>query len=313
MPWVRLDDHFPHHRKVRGLSDPAFRLHIEALCWCASNLTDGFVPASDLLDVASARRPLKFVPELVVRRSWHLADELCDSKKCPAHPTRRPDEVGDGWLIHDYFEYQPTKAKVLKERADNAARQQKWRDKHSQTESGSEHNGIRNGVTDSVSADPPSRPVSKGAGLDAGHTGSQSVRAGAHTREAGRWLSNEYGLTDDEAFSVWSEVDRRATAPVKHPVAYLRSMAKNGTLADIVAAVIDAAERQSPPEPEPVLYAVPDEPEPLPEPEPERPVTAPVPRDQSQAFAHFRVCKTVRCTRCADISDRWPDLRRSGT
>lgn len=129
MPWVRFDDQFPIHRKVSGLSDSAFRLHVEGVCWSVRNLTDGFVPASDLHALASARRPLKFVPELVVRGSWHLADEPCESEKCPAHADYRAEAVGDGWIIHDFFDYQWSRAKVVKERKAKAARQARWLEK----------------------------------------------------------------------------------------------------------------------------------------------------------------------------------------
>lgn len=155
MPWVRFDDQFPIHRKVKGLSDPAFRLHAEAIFWCARNLTDGFVPAADLPDVGSARRPLKSVPELVIRGIWHLADEVCGSKQCPAHVDNHPESVDEGWLVHDYFDYQPSKAKVLKEREAKAVRQQRWLDKQ-------KHG--RDASQDASIDDAPPRPEGSGGG-----------------------------------------------------------------------------------------------------------------------------------------------------
>ena len=46
---LRFDDQFPIHRKVSGLSDAAFRLHVEAIFWCDRNLTDGFIREPRLL------------------------------------------------------------------------------------------------------------------------------------------------------------------------------------------------------------------------------------------------------------------------
>jgi hypothetical protein len=43
MPWAKFDDRYPWHRKVRPLSDAAFRLDVSAICWCAENLTDGVI------------------------------------------------------------------------------------------------------------------------------------------------------------------------------------------------------------------------------------------------------------------------------
>jgi len=118
VPWVRFDDQFTVHRKVDGLSDAAFRLHVAAIFWSARNLTDGFVPEGDLdLVYARLRAPARFATECVLRRVWHLADEECTSEKCPAH-REAPAEAGasQGWYIHDYFEYQPTREKVLRDR-----------------------------------------------------------------------------------------------------------------------------------------------------------------------------------------------------
>ena len=160
MPWVRFDDQFPIHRKVAGLSDQAYRLHTEAIFWCARNLTDGSILAPDLRQIAAKwRRPQLYVTELILRQLWHLADEECPSEKCPAPVT------GDGWVIHDYWAYQPSKARVIKDREATAKRQADWRAAHS--------NGVTDSVTNPVSADvshgvseaAPARPVlSSGTG-----------------------------------------------------------------------------------------------------------------------------------------------------
>lgn len=258
MPWVRFDDQFPIHRKVDSLSDPAFRLLTSAIFWCARNLTDGHVPDGDL-DGAKPRkmkRPDKFVPELLDRDLWHEAGSVCGSKKCPANPANPPARANSGWLIHDYFDYQPTKTEVLAEREKNAERQRRYRERHA--ESRSESNGVSNGVTAPVSNGTPSRPVPSrrdGSALREETSGDQSVRAGARTREAARWLNLRYGLTDDESAQVIAEVRARARAPVEHLVPYLSSMAE-GDLADIAKAAMDAGEqREQPSQP---LAVVPD-------------------------------------------------------
>src|SRR5438445_12129355 len=122
MPWVRFDDQFPIHRKVDGLSDAAYRLHSSAIFWCARNLTDGFVSEEDLDGVtARVRTPARFAAECVKRGVWHTARTECPSKKCPGLVDH------DGWVIHDYWDYQPTAAKVRADREAAAQRQQKWR------------------------------------------------------------------------------------------------------------------------------------------------------------------------------------------
>lgn len=144
MTWVRLDDMFTIHRKVAGLSDAAFRLHVSALCWSARNLMDGFVPEADLEDVcARVRTPSRFAAECVRRGAWHPARQPCESRYCP-EPV---DE--DGWRLHDYFEYQFSKEQVIHTRETNREKQKRHR---------SRVNGVSNPVTDPVSHDTPARP-----------------------------------------------------------------------------------------------------------------------------------------------------------
>lgn len=183
MPWVRFDDQFSIHRKVDRLSDAAYRLHTSAIFWSARNLTDGFVSAEDLDGVtARVRTPARFATECVDRDTWHEARTPCASPKCPA-----PVEA-DGWVIHDYWAYQPTKAQVMADREKAAERQAKWREaklaRNAVTQPSMSgyspiHNGSSNGVTNAVSASSPPRPAPKGSG--AGSPGRPSGRPDAKT------------------------------------------------------------------------------------------------------------------------------------
>ena len=106
MTWVRLDDGFPGHRKIRRLSDGAYRLHTTALCHCAHDLTDGRVTPEDIAEMESIRQPEKRITELVKADCWAIA-------------------VG-GWMIHDYLDYNPSRAQVKAERAAAKVRKAKW-------------------------------------------------------------------------------------------------------------------------------------------------------------------------------------------
>jgi hypothetical protein len=46
MPWVKLDDRFFTNPKVIGAGRDARDLYLAGLCYCAAELTDGFVPAN---------------------------------------------------------------------------------------------------------------------------------------------------------------------------------------------------------------------------------------------------------------------------
>lgn len=128
MPWVRLDDRFPSHRKVALLSDRAFRLYVSALCWCSENLTEGAISERELPFVARLRGVKKAAEELEAAGLW--------------------DPTADGWMVHDYLEYNPDRARVQADREANAARQKAWRDrKRAEREAKAARNATRNGVT----------------------------------------------------------------------------------------------------------------------------------------------------------------------
>ena len=126
MPWVRLDDRFPSHRKVALLSDRAFRLYVSALCWSSENLTEGRILDRELSLVARIRGAKTVAKELEDARLW--------------------DRIEGGWDIHDYLEYNPDRARVQADRGANAARQKAFRERK-RAEKEAARNGGSNGVT----------------------------------------------------------------------------------------------------------------------------------------------------------------------
>jgi len=86
--WVRLDEGFATHPKVFGLSDQAFRVHVQALCYCGQHLTNGFVPAG--------LAPVAVTKELVAHGLW--------------------SPMKDGFEVHDYLAYNPSREQVLSTR-----------------------------------------------------------------------------------------------------------------------------------------------------------------------------------------------------
>ena len=91
--YLRLYDDFAEHPKVLRLSDRALRVHIAALCYSSRNATNGHIPKKAL---ASFGGTPKHSAELTGLNIW---------------------EPGDGgWVIHDYLEYQRSKAQIDAER-----------------------------------------------------------------------------------------------------------------------------------------------------------------------------------------------------
>lgn len=160
MPWVRFDDQFPINRKVGALPDTAFRLHVEAVCWCARNLTDGVVSTTDLPQVTRMGKPTRLVTHLVDRGLWHEAGHQCDSPHCPPPGP-------DGWVIHDYLEYQPSRAKVERERKAKADRQARWlAKKNGLSTSSGQRDASQDAPTDTSKDAAPPRPAPKEAGRE---------------------------------------------------------------------------------------------------------------------------------------------------
>ncbi len=93
MSWLRIDDAMIDHPKIAGLSDAAFRAHIEALCYCARHLTDGVVP----LSVADRIATKAVQNEAKKARLW----------------SQKRDKI----VIKNYLEYNPSRAKVEDDRA----------------------------------------------------------------------------------------------------------------------------------------------------------------------------------------------------
>ena len=158
MTWLKTDDKFPEHRKIRRLSDGAYRLHHTALCACAKDETDGAVTVADLADMEHGPRLRKYVDALVDAGLWHTRGNGCGA--CPDAP------VG-GWVIHDFLSFNPSHATQNAKRQRDRERQQQWRDRKTKDEPSQRDNG----VTDVLSHDPvptrpdPSRPGSWGTSV----------------------------------------------------------------------------------------------------------------------------------------------------
>jgi len=93
MSWVRLDDQFPDHPKVAGLSNDAFCLHVTSMCWTAKQQTDGKLPS-----------------RLLTRLAWRCQDPATAAAELEAAGVW--DKTPDGWEIHDFLVYNPTKEQV---------------------------------------------------------------------------------------------------------------------------------------------------------------------------------------------------------
>ena len=91
--WLKLDDRFAEHPKISALSDPAFRLHIAALCFSARNETEGCISRKRAVGLAFGE--------------VGLIDEV--TKLVPGFSSPLWEKVSDGYVIHDFAKYNPAR------------------------------------------------------------------------------------------------------------------------------------------------------------------------------------------------------------
>ncbi len=105
MPWVRIDDKAMEHPKVALLPDGAFRLWVQGLAHCQKYLTDGLIDGGSLrlLRAYSSKR----TDQLIAARLW-LAD-------------------GENIQVHDYLDWNESRAHVEQARAQARDRVRKLR------------------------------------------------------------------------------------------------------------------------------------------------------------------------------------------
>jgi hypothetical protein len=118
MPWVRIDEDFAQHPKLMQAGPLGMAMQVAGLCYCNRNLTDGRIPR------AAARTLLDW--ELVDgdgviwtlgRTSGHAGDDIgSDWVIERLLEAGIWEEVPGAYLIHDYHDYQPSRAEVEAER-----------------------------------------------------------------------------------------------------------------------------------------------------------------------------------------------------
>lgn len=170
MTWVRTSDDAAEHDKQRAAGTEAFAFWHGGLGHCNKRLTDGRIERRRVADLwrplEGGVDPERAAARLVEVGLWHEPGHVCDSPVCPANPevAAHLDPVADAFLVHDFFDFQPSKVEVLAEREQARLRQQKsrarrLREAHGETTShgvtSTVTNSATDGVTHGVSHTPP--------------------------------------------------------------------------------------------------------------------------------------------------------------
>jgi hypothetical protein len=94
--WVKIDDRFFHNPKIRRAGKDGRELYLAGLTYVNSELTDGFIHKDDVAYIASwaeVTAVQETVARLVELRLWEVTEY--------------------GYIIHDYHDYNPTRAEAL--------------------------------------------------------------------------------------------------------------------------------------------------------------------------------------------------------
>lgn len=118
MTWFKVDGDFHDHPKFWNASEYAVCLWVRAGAWSAQKLTDGFVP--DGMVHRWTRNADVAAQELVANGAWK--------------------RVEGGFQFHDWHDWNPSKEKVLRDRARGAERQSRYRERR-------KGDGVTNSIT----------------------------------------------------------------------------------------------------------------------------------------------------------------------
>src|SRR5690606_10602525 len=144
MAWVRIDDHFTEHPKLVQAGPLGVAMQIAALCYANRHLTDGELPANI---VARFMPTVCYDHETGEEITWRdVADRLVEIGIW--HKTE------SGYVIHDYLEYQPSKADVEAGRAAARERMARIRSKRKANQSRSSDDVRANTERSSPSPNP---------------------------------------------------------------------------------------------------------------------------------------------------------------
>jgi hypothetical protein len=106
---IALDDNIEDHPKFVELSNDAFALWVRCIGYCRRNLTDGYIPEAAAVARARSRNPRRAISELVTRsRSAASSSPLWAA-------------VPGGYLVHDYLDWNPSRADVEAKREQKRA------------------------------------------------------------------------------------------------------------------------------------------------------------------------------------------------
>jgi hypothetical protein len=105
MGWAKIDDQMHRKRKVRGLSDAAWRLYVSAIIDCCAEGSDGVIEGWALRELLPHHHE-DHVRDLLGRGLLHNKPG-CGSEQCLSNQGL-PIEDSDLYVVHDFHQWQMT-------------------------------------------------------------------------------------------------------------------------------------------------------------------------------------------------------------
>jgi hypothetical protein len=167
--WVKLSDDFGERAARSGLSDAAFRTHIEALLWTMRRETGGWIHDRDIRRFAETANPAEAVRQLVGLGWWH--HPAGDGRHPSGDPDREPGADPSLFRIIANMDDQPEPDVIEARRRKTAERVKRHRRKMAGLDP-DQPDSRSNGVTGRVTRDGSGRvgtgrPKTVGRGLKA--------------------------------------------------------------------------------------------------------------------------------------------------
>jgi len=92
MPWSKIDDQFYDHPKIVAAGPLGIALFVCGLSYCSRHLTDGFIATAQVRRLIDIDNPEDVAEKLIAVGLWERRD--------------------GGYQVHDYLEYNPSRARV---------------------------------------------------------------------------------------------------------------------------------------------------------------------------------------------------------
>lgn len=119
MPWARIDDQANDDDKLNSLGSDAFRLWVRGLVYCQKKLTDGFIPDAQIGTLAALSRDRD--------RGRMIAELLAEHPRLGKGPLWH--KVEGGYQMHDYLDWNESRAQVEASRQAASQRVALFRDR----------------------------------------------------------------------------------------------------------------------------------------------------------------------------------------